>query len=174
VTCQQNKSEHALPVGLLQPLPIPEQKWESISKEFLIVLPKVKGKNCIYVVVDILTKFAHFYAIPTEYNAVQVTELFFEEVLRLHGLPRNIVSDKDSRFMGTFYGELFRFVGTELTPNTIYHPQTYGKTKIVNKWVEGYLRNYVGGQQGTWVKWLHLGHHCYNTTFHMSIGMTPF
>jgi hypothetical protein len=61
-----------------------------------------------------------------------------------------------------------------MTPNTIYHPQTYGKTKIFNKWVEGYLRNYVGGQQRTWVKWLHLGDHCYNTTFHMSIGMTPF
>jgi hypothetical protein len=65
-------------------------------------------------------------------------------------------------------------VRKELTPRTIYHPQTYGQTEIVNKWVEGYLRNYVGGQQRTWVNWLHLGEHCYNTTFHMSTGMTPF
>jgi hypothetical protein len=121
-------------------------------------------------VVDRLTKFSHFYVIPTKYNVVQVVELFFREVFRLHGLPRNIVNDRDSRFMGTFYRELFRLVGTELTPNTSYHPQTDGQTEIVNKWVEGYLRNYVGGQQRTWVKWLHLGEHCYNTTFHMSIG----
>jgi hypothetical protein len=65
-------------------------------------------------------------------------------------------------------------VGTDLTPSTSYHPQTDGKTKIVNKWLEGYLRNYVAGQQRTWIKWLHLGEFCYNTTFHMSIGMTPF
>jgi hypothetical protein len=121
-----------------------------------------------------LTKFAHFYTIPTEYSAVQVAEFFFREVFRLHGLPKNIVSDRDSRFIGTFWRELFQLAGTELTPSNNYHPQTDGQTKIVNKWVEGYLRNYIGGQQRTRVKWLHLGEHCYNTTFHMSIGMTPF
>jgi hypothetical protein len=85
-------------------------------------LPKVQGKDCIYVVVDRLTKFAHFYTILIEYNAVQVAKLFFREAFRLHGLPKNIVSDRDSRFIGTFWRELFRLVGTELTPSTIYHP----------------------------------------------------
>jgi hypothetical protein len=85
-------------------------------------LPKVQGKDCIYVVVDKLTKFAHFYAILTEYSAVQVADLFFREVFRLHGLSKNIVSDRDSRFIGTFWRELFWLVGTELTPSTIYHP----------------------------------------------------
>jgi hypothetical protein len=84
------------------------------------------------------------------------------------------VSDRDSRFMSIFWQELFRLVGTELTPNTSYHPQTDGQTEIVNKWVEGYLRNYVTGQQKAWVKWLYLGEYCYNTTYHMSIGMSPF
>jgi len=65
-------------------------------------------------------------------------------------------------------------VGTELTPSTSYHPQTDGQTEIVNKWLEGYLRNYISGQQRAWVKWIHLGEYCYNTTYHMSIGMTPF
>jgi hypothetical protein len=116
VTFQQNKSEHALPVGLLQPLPIPEQKWESISMDFITDLPKVQGKDYIYVVVHRLTNFSHFYAIPTEYNVVQVAEIFFREVFRLHGLPKNIVSDRDSRFIGTFWRELFRLVGIELTP----------------------------------------------------------
>ncbi|XP_059071493.1 uncharacterized protein LOC131062988 [Cryptomeria japonica] len=70
--------------------------------------------------------------------------------------------------------ELFRMARTVLTPSTSYHPQTDGQTEIVNKWIEGYLRNYVTGQQTAWVKWLHLGEHCYNTTHHMSIGMSPF
>ena len=65
-------------------------------------------------------------------------------------------------------------VGTELDTSTSYHPQSDGKIEIVNKWIEGYLRNYVAGQQRTWIKWLHLGEYCYNTTYHISIRMTPF
>jgi hypothetical protein len=141
---------------------------------FITGLPKVQGKDCIYVVVDRLTKFAHFFAISSEYKATQVAELFFREVFRLHGLSRYIVSDRDNRFLSAFWQELFRLVGTELTPSTSYHPQMDGQTEIVNKWIEGYLRNYVSGQQRTWIKWLHLGEYCYNTTYHMSIGMTPF
>jgi hypothetical protein len=90
--------------------------------DFITGLPKVQGKDYIYVVVDRLTKFAHFYAIPTNYSAVQVAELLFREVFRLHGLPRNIINGRDSRFIGTFWRELFRLVGTELTPRTSYHP----------------------------------------------------
>jgi hypothetical protein len=173
-TCQANKDEHTHPAGLLQPLPIPEHKWESISMDFITGLPKTQGKDCIFVVVDRLTKFAHFFAIATDFSAAQVAELFFREIFRLHGLPKTIVSDRDSRFMSTFWQELFRLVGTALTPSTSYHPQTDGQTEIVNKWVEGYLRNYVAGQQKAWARWLHLGEYCYNTTQHMSIGMSPF
>ena len=75
--------------------------------DFITGLPKVQNKDCIYVVVNILTKFDHFYVILTEYGEVQVAELFFREVFRLHGLPRNIISDRDSQFMGTFWRELF-------------------------------------------------------------------
>jgi hypothetical protein len=174
VTCQQNKSKQTLPAGLLQPLPIPEQKWESLSMDFITGLPKAQGKDDIFVGVDRLTKFARFLAIPTDYNAVQVAELFFRETFRLHGLPQSRLSDRDSRFINTFWQEVFRLVGTKLTPNTSYHPQTDGQTEIVNKWVEGYLRNYMSGQQRAWVRWLHLGEHCYDTTFPISIGMTPF
>ena len=76
--------------------------------------------------------------------------------------------------MGAFWQEHFRLVGTQLTPSTSYHPQTDGQTERVNQWLEGYLRNYVGKQQKAWTKWLHLGEFCYNTTFHMLIGMSPF
>jgi hypothetical protein len=173
-TCQENKDEHTHPAGLLQPLPIPEHKWEIISMDFITRLPRAQGKDCIFMVVDRFTKFAHFFPIATDFNATQLAKLFFREVFRLHDLPKTIISDRDNRFMSTFWQELFRLVGTTLTPSTSYHPQTNGQTKIVNKWVEGYLRNYVAGQQKAWVRWLHLGEYFYNTTQHMSIGMSPF
>ena len=142
--------------------------------DFITGLPKVQGRDCLYVVVDRLTKFAHFFSISSDYSTAQVAELFFWEVFKLHGLPNTIVSDRDSRFTGAFWKELFRLVGTELATSTSYHPQSDGQTEIVNKWIEGYLRNYVAGQQQTWIKWLHLGEYCYNTTYHMPIRMTPF
>ena len=114
--------------------------------DFITGLPKTQGRDCIYVVVDRLTMFAHFFAISSEYKSAHVANLFFREIFRLHGLPKNIVSDRDSRFMSAFWQELFRLAGTELTPSTSYHPQTDGQTEIVNKWLEGYLRNYMVGQ----------------------------
>lgn len=99
--------------------------------------------------VDRLIKYAHFYTISSEFKAPQVAEVFLKEIFRLHGLHKKIVSDRDSRFLCLFWQELFRLTGTKLTPSTSYHPQTDGQTKIVNKWIEGYLRNYVTGQQTT-------------------------
>ena len=112
---QQNKIEHIHPVGLLQPLPIPEQKWESISLDFITGLPKVQGRDCLYVMVDWLTKFVHFFAISSDYSAAHVAELFFRKVFKLHGLPKTIVNDRDSKFTSAFWQELFRLVGTKLT-----------------------------------------------------------
>jgi hypothetical protein len=115
--------------------------------DFITGLPKVQGRDCIYVIVDILTKYAHFFSIPSEYNASQVEDLFFRDVFRLHGLLRNIVSDRDSKFLRAFWQELFRLSTTDLTPSTIYHPHKEGKTEIINKRFEGYLRYYVSRQQ---------------------------
>jgi hypothetical protein len=173
-TCQHDKDEHNHPTSLLQPLPILECKWESISMDFIIGLPRTQGKDCIFVVVDHLSKFSHFYSITMEFSAYQVEELFFKEVFRLHGLPKTIVSDKENKFKSIFWKELFRLVGAELNPKTSYHLQTEGKIEIVNKQVEGYLWNYVAGKQKAWVKWIYLGEYCYNTTHHLSIGMSPF
>jgi hypothetical protein len=91
--------------------------------DFITGLPKVQGRNCIYVVVERLTKYAHFFVIPFKYNTSQVEYLFFREVFRLHGLPRNIVSDRDIRFLSAFWQDLFKLSGMELTPSTSYHPQ---------------------------------------------------
>jgi hypothetical protein len=102
-TCQENKDEHTHPTGLLQPLPIPEHEWESISMDFITGLPRAHGKDFIFMVVDRLTKFAQFFPIAIEFSATQVAELFFREVFRLHGLPKTIMSDRDNRFMSTFW-----------------------------------------------------------------------
>jgi hypothetical protein len=103
--------------------------------DFITGLPTVQGKDCIYVVVDRLTKYAHFFAIPTRYSASQVAELFFREVFRLHGLPKNIVSDRDSRFMGGFWQELFRLVGTELTLAPATTPRQMARQRgLISGW----------------------------------------
>lgn len=90
--CQQNKNEHSFPAGFLQPLPISNQKWESISMDFITRLPRVQGKDYIYVVVDRFSKFAHLRHCKLIYSG-QVVDLFFREVFRLYGLPKTIVSD---------------------------------------------------------------------------------
>ena len=88
--------------------------------DFVTGLPMVQGKDCIFVVVDRLTKYAHFFTISARYTAAQVEELFFRDIFRLHGLPKTIVSDKDSHFMGGFWQELFWLVGTELIPSSSF------------------------------------------------------
>ena len=90
--------------------------------DFITSFPRTQGKDCIFVVVDRLTKFSHFFSIATDFSASQVVELFFKEIFRLHGLPKTIVNDRDSIFMSTFWQELFILVGTTLTPSTRYHP----------------------------------------------------
>ena len=100
--------------------------------DFFIGLPKVFGKDCIFVVVDNITKFSLFFSVNTTFTTAQAVELFFKEVFRLHGLPKSIVSDRDSIFFSAFWQELFKMVGKNLTPNTIYHPQTDVQTERVN------------------------------------------
>ena len=84
--------------------------------DFITDFPKSLGKDCIYVVVDILTKFAHLFSVTSSFSAAQVADLFYKGIFRLHGLPKSIVSDKDGRFMSDFWQEIFRLVGTQLTP----------------------------------------------------------
>ena len=171
-TCQKKKLEHTHLADLLHPFPIPERKWESISMDFITGLPKVLSKDCIFVVVDRLTKFAIFFT--TSLIVAQVDELLFKEVFILHGLPKSIVSDRDNIFFSAFWKELFKIVGKNLTPSRSYHPQIYFQTERVNQWLEVYLRSYVSKQQKAWIKWFHLAEFCYNTTFHMSIGIPHF
>jgi hypothetical protein len=174
LVCQQNKVETIKTPGLLQPLSIPSQCWEEVSMDFITGLPKSEGKNVIMVIVDRLTKYAHFCALSHPFKASTVTTAFMETVQKLHGSPKIIVSDRDPIFTGHFWTELFSCLGTQLAHSSSYHPQSDGQTEIVNKCLEGYLRCFVSDKQAQWFKWLPLVEWWYNTSFHTATKMTPF
>ena len=172
--CQRCKYQATSPAGLLQPLPIPKAVWEDISLDFISGLPKVGGVDTILVVVDRLTKYAHFLLIKHPYTAKTVADLFVKEVVRLHGVPTSIVSDRDPTFMSHFWKELFRLQGTQLKMSSSYHPETDGQTEVLNRGLETYLRCFAIEQPKSWMNWLHWAEYWYNTTFHNSTKITPF
>ncbi|KAL5550293.1 hypothetical protein UlMin_000469 [Ulmus minor] len=124
------KAEHQRPSGLLQPLMIPEWKWEHISMDFVMGLPKtLKGYNSIWVIVDRLTKSAHFLPVKNTYKMEQYAKLYVQEIVRLHGIPLSIVSDRDPKFTSTFWKSLHKAMGTRLRFSTAFHPQTDGQSE---------------------------------------------
>lgn len=151
-TCQQAKSDRARYPGLLQPLPIPSMAWQSISMDFVEGLPPSGGKNCILVVVDRFSKYAHFLPLAHPYTALSVAKLFLQQVYRLHGLPDSIVSDRDRVFTSQLWQALFRLANVTLKMSTAYHPQTDGQTERVNQCMETFLRCFVSACPS---KWLH-------------------
>jgi transposase InsO family protein len=142
--------------GLLQPLSIPSQRWEEVSMDFITGLPKSKEKSVIMVIVDRLTKYAHFCSLSHPFKDSTVATAFMEMVQKLHGSPKIIVSDRDPIFTRHFWTELFSCLGTQLAHSSFYHPQSNGQTKIVNKCLEGYLHFFVSDKKTQWFKWLPL------------------
>lgn len=122
LVCQQIKYSTQAPGGFLQPLSILEGVWEDVSMDFITVLPMSKGVTVIFVVGDRLTKYAHFGALPTSYNAHRVAELFFDIVVKHHGFPKTVVSDRDVILVSQFWSSLFKLSGTQLKYSTAYHP----------------------------------------------------
>jgi len=114
------------PAGTLQPLPIAEAVWVNISLDFVEGLPKSRGKDTILVIVDRLSKYAHFFALSHPFIAAEVAQVYFEQVFKLHGIPKTIVSDRDKIFISNFWTELFKFQQVALHKSTAYHPQTDG------------------------------------------------
>lgn len=173
-TCQQAKTERVAYPGLLAPLPIPEGAWKVITMDFVEGLPRSKSYNCILVVVNKFSKYAHFLPLSHPFSALQVAKLFMNNIFKLHGLPQAIVSDRDKIFTSNLWRELFKLLGTDLHMSSAYHPQTDGQTEQVNQCLETYLRCFVHACPTKWFSWLSLAEYWYNTSYHSSLGNTPF
>ena len=143
LTCQQAKPDRSRLPGLLQPLPVPDRAWQVISMDFIEGLPVSGGFNCILVVVDTFSKYAHFIALKHPFTAATVAKLFLSQVYKLHGLPNAIVSYRDRIFTSHFWKELFKLAGVDLCMSSAYHPQSDGQTERVNRCLEAFLRCYV-------------------------------
>ena len=175
MTCQQVKAEHQRPANLLQPLPISERKWDKITIDFVTGLPRTRGKNdAIWVIVDQMTKTAYFILIRIEFSLTQLSHLYVDNIVCLHGVPVSIVSDRGSTFTFVFWQELHKALGTRLDFSTAFHPQTDGQSERTIQTLEDMLRMCVIDFGGQWDSHLPLIEFAYNNSYHASIEMAPY
>ena len=167
--CQQVKEECKHPGGLLQLISIPKWKWEVISMDFITGLLRTSRQHdSIMVVVDRLTKVAHFIPVKSTHSTNEVVQVFIKDIMRLHGILRNIVSDRDAKFISRFWKELFAGLGIELAFSTTYHPHKDGHTERVNKILEDMLMH----QYRRWEDYLPLVEFAYNNGYQESLKMS--
>jgi hypothetical protein len=173
--CQRNKPSSQKTPGLLQSLPVPDGPWQQVSCDFIVRLPPTtSGFDSIMVWVDLFSKMAHFIPCKTDVDAEGVASLFVRTIFRWHGLPRAIVSDRDSKFTSAFWTSVMEILETSLKLSSSYHPQTDGQTERVNRILEQTLRHYVDYEQTNWDKYLALAEFAYNSAVQSSTGYSPF
>jgi hypothetical protein len=162
-------------LGLYTPLPVPSRPWESISMDFVGGLPMSRrGHDYLYVVVDRFSKMCILMPCTKQVTAEQTTQLFFQNVWVHFGLPKSIISDRDSRFVGSFWSSLWALMDTKLKKSTAFHPQTDGQTEVVNRTVVHLLRAYCSKHPKLWDEHLHYVQHAYNRAKHSSTQTSPF
>jgi hypothetical protein len=142
--------------------------------DFVEGLPLSNNVNCILVVVDSFTKYAHFIPLRHPFTAASVAKLFLNNVYKLHGMPVSIVNDRDRIFNSKFWRELFSLAGVELHMSTSYHPRSDGQTERVNQTMETFLRCFASACPSRWSHWVPLAEYWYNNCQHSSIGRSPF
>ena len=173
--CKRVKASHLRPAGLVQQLTIPSGKWEDISMDFIVGLPKTaKGCDSIWVVVDRFTKSAHFIPVKTGYKSHQYAELYIARIVSLHGIPKTIISDRGSQFIARFWEQLHAALGTQLIRSSAYHPQTDGQTERINQILEDMLRACALTYSQKWDDCLPLAEFAYNNSYQESFKMAPF
>ena len=172
--CARVKSRRHPPYGLLFPLPIPPRPWSSVAMDHITGFPKIKDIDAITVIVCRLTKYAHFCPSKTTLDAPQTAQLFFENIVRLHGVPDTLVTDRQSTFISSFWISLWKLLGTKRNTSTAYHPQTDGQSEITNQTLEQYLRCFTTYHQDNWTALLPFAEFAYNNSVHASTKMTPF
>jgi hypothetical protein len=156
VIYQQAKTLRSKYLGLLAPLPIPEGAWQVVIMDFIEGLPKSRNANYILVVVDKFSKYSHFKPLLHPYSAAIVTQVFLDNVYKLHGMPTAIVSNRDRVFTSKFWQELFKLANVTLKISSPYHPQTDGQSEWVNQCLETFLHCFVHACPKQWNKWLAL------------------
>src|SRR3954471_16045879 len=173
-TCIQAKSK-SNPFGLYMPLTIPHAPWSDISMEFVLGLPRSKhGHDSIFVVVDRFSKMAHFIPCHKTDDASHVANLFFREIIRLHGVPRTIVSVRDVKFMSYFWKTLMAKLGIKLLFSSASHPQTNGQTEVVNRSLGTLLRVLIKKNLKNWEECIPHAEFAYNRAKHSTTGRSPF
>jgi hypothetical protein len=165
-TCRKVKADYMKPGCLLQPLSILDWKWDDTSMDFIVCLPLTARKfDSIWVIVDRLTKSAHFIPVHTKYRVEEYAEIYIAHVLCLHGVPKMIVSDQGSQFVARFWEQLHASIGTCLIYSSAYHPQMDGQTERANQILEDMLRACFMEYLGSWARICHgLNFHTRMTT----------
>ncbi|XP_031758562.1 uncharacterized protein LOC108647661 [Xenopus tropicalis] len=172
--CAKCKGTTSKPLGLLYPLPVPDRPWVSISMDFITDLPASEGFSAILVVVDRLTKLAHFIPLSGVPSASILAKVFIKEIVRLHGLPEDIISDRGVQFTSKFWRALCKGLQICLSFSSGYHPQTNGQTERTNQTLEQYLRCFSCFLQDNWASLLAMAEFAYNNSIHASTKQTPF
>jgi hypothetical protein len=164
------KAEHRHPSGLLKPHSISESKWELILIDFIIGLPLMARRhNSIFMVVDTLTKSAHFILVRMTYQAPNIPRIFVSKIVRLSGMPKRIISNREVVFIGRFWTSSQEAFGTQLNFSTTYHPETDGRTEGTKQILEDMLHIYLLDQKKHWVEFLPLVELCTTTTIKVSL-----
>jgi hypothetical protein len=178
IVCRKSKPNNQKPYGLLNPLPVPVRPWEAIGIDFVGPLPSSKNRDgefdTITVIIDLLTAMVHLVPSRQDFRAKDVAELVFDHVYKLHGLPKAIVSDRDSLFTSAFWKHLHGLMGVELKMSSAYHPETDGSTERANRTVTQMLRQCVQPDQKDWVTKLPAIEFAINSARSESTGYAPF